>query len=564
MLQDITFIICGKEHLNQTIGSIKFDKWGEPIDCDIRYIPDWTAIKHIKLLRKYVFCLTSGTVFTDIKEFFKELSNTILKTGLGHIIFDKENSEIYLHDQALLIESNMLLYALDDKKPMVFPNFKCSVQHIHDDYTPLTVRIDSGYKTIKESRFGQNIIAKYLTERKYFNNFPRKLRQYKVHLKNKDVVNPFKEYINMIENSLWIFNNEKIDIKKNKKKVLCTGGGIGWMLQTADDITICDISVVQINFINHCIDNWNGENFGKFVFDFILQEKIKHFHLNLDEIQNSDKDLIKNKEEFISKINKNFDYLIKKYRNIAFEEIWKTIKNKKIVIKNKNILDYVKEFKLEEINLSNILNFKYNFITNNIDSWQNLISPATKVFIKSCIKPKKNPYKDAPCELLHLNVPIDQIYQEILKIKKFLVRHREEDGMGWSSFCIHGKSFDATREDDYYDDSRPHVWTKEALEFMPDTINFLKSLNLKNFRRVRVMCLKPKGFINLHKDQIESSLGPINIAIEHPRECKFYLEHHGELVFTPGIAYRLNLVNYHAVINYSNTTRYHIIIHSTI
>ena len=119
------------------------------------------------------------------------------------------------------------------------------------------------------------------------------------------------------------------------------------------------------------------------------------------------------------------------------------------------------------------------------------------------------------------------------------------------------------REDDYYDDSRPHVWTKEALEFMPDTINFLKSLNLKNFKRIRVMCLKPKGFINLHKDQIESSLGPINIAIKHPDECKFYLEHHGELVFTPGIAYRLNLVNYHTVINYSNTTRYHIIIHST-
>ena len=48
MLQDITFIICGKEYLNQTIGSIKFDKWGEPIDCDIRYIPDWEAIKNIK------------------------------------------------------------------------------------------------------------------------------------------------------------------------------------------------------------------------------------------------------------------------------------------------------------------------------------------------------------------------------------------------------------------------------------------------------------------------------------------------------------------------------------
>ena len=77
------------------------------------------------------------------------------------------------------------------------------------------------------------------------------------------------------------------------------------------------------------------------------------------------------------------------------------------------------------------------------------------------------------------------------------------------------------------------------------------------------MCLAPKGFINIHRDQTESRLGAINIAITHPEECKFYLEHHGELVFKPGVAYRMNLVNYHAVINYSNTARYHIIVHGT-
>ena len=242
----------------------------------------------------------------------------------------------------------------------------------------------------------------------------------KILYKGFSTVNRYKKFrvtdIDLIKQDLI----NHFNIKKSEK-VLCTGGGIGWMLQTANNITICDISVVQINFINHCLNNWDGENFGKFVFDFILGKKIKHFHVNLNEEQNSDKDLIKNKEEFIFKINKNFDYLIKKYRNISFKEIWKTIKNKKIVTKNKNILDCVKEFKLEEINLSNILNFKYNFITNNIDSWQNLISPATKIFIKSCIKPKKNPYQDPPCELLHLNVPVDQIYKEILKIKKLKV-----------------------------------------------------------------------------------------------------------------------------------------------
>lgn len=562
MIQDTTFVVCGKEYLNQTIGSIKFGKWGEPVDCDIRYISHWDDIRNIKFLKKYVFYVKSGTVFTDIQEFFKELSAPLLKTGLGHIIFDKENNEIYLHDQALLIESKMLLDTFNEKNELLFPNFKCSKQHIHDDYTPLSVMIEKGYKTIKSSKFGQNIIAKYLIERNYFNNFPRKLRQYKIYLKNKDVEDPFKEYIDMIENTLWVFNNEKIDVKKTDK-ILCTGGGIGWMLQTADDITICDISKVQINFINLCLINWDGRNFGQFVFDFIVKNKVKHFHINLKELQNSNRDLIKNKKQVISKINENFNFLIKKYRNISFEEIWKTVKNKKITINNKNILECVKDFKLNEINLSNILNFKYNFVVNNIDRWQDLISPATKIFIKSCKKPKNNPYKDPPCELLKLDIPTDEIYNEIQKIKKFLVTHREGDGVGWSSFCIHGKSFDATLGDEYYDDNRPHIWTKEALEHMPITINFLKSLNFKSFKRVRVMCLGPKGFINIHRDQTDSQLGPVNIAINHPEKCKFYLEHHGELQFEPGVAYRMNLVNYHTVINYSDTARYHIIIHGT-
>lgn len=561
MIQDITFIVCGYEYRNQTTGSIKFDKWGEPIDCDIRYISEWNEVIDLKFLRKYIFCLKSGTIFTDISKFFDEITPALLRTGLGHIIFDRIDNEIYLHDQAFLLESNMLSAELfNEDVNIFFPNFKCSAQHIHDDYTPLSVMLSDGQNPIKTSRFGQNILKKYLLERKCFNNFPKKLRQYKLYFRNKDIIDPFYEYNNMIKNTLWVFNNEKISVKKSKK-VLCTGGGIGWMLQTANDITICDISVVQTDFIKKCIHEWDGDNFGKFVFDFILNKKIKHFHINLDEQQNSATHLLKNRDEFILKINNNFYELVKKYRVESFCDVWRMLKNKKIVIKNSNLLEHVKEFKLEEINLSNLLDFKYNFVTDTIKTWQNLISPATKVFIKSCAKIKKNPYKDPPCELIEMKVPVNEIYGEILQIKKFFVQHREKDSIGWSSFCIHGKSFDATREDNYYNDDRAHVWTQEALKYMPTTIDFLKSLNFIKFHRVRVMCLEPRGFINIHRDQDESNLGPINIAINHPKNCKFYLEHHGELVFRPGVAYRLNLVNYHAVINYSDTPRYHIIVH---
>ena len=75
------------------------------------------------------------------------------------------------------------------------------------------------------------------------------------------------------------------------------------------------------------------------------------------------------------------------------------------------------------------------------------------------------------------------------------------------------------------------------------------------------MCLLPKSFINLHKDKNHSQLGAVNVAINNPKDCKFYLQNHGGLEFNPGDAYKLDLVNYHTVVNNSNVPRYHIIIH---
>jgi hypothetical protein len=139
--------------------------------------------------------------------------------------------------------------------------------------------------------------------------------------------------------------------------------------------------------------------------------------------------------------------------------------------------------------------------------------------------------------------------------------HRSDCGIGWKAFCIHGQSYKRTKEDSYYTDFLGHKWTPEALKNMPVTVKWLKSLGYKSFQRVRVMCLLPKSFINVHKDQNISKLGPINVAINHPKNCVFYLENHGQLDFQPGSAYQLNLINHHAVVNNSNVPRYHIIIH---
>ena len=53
-----------------------------------------------------------------------------------------------------------------------------------------------------------------------------------------------------------------------------TGGGVHWMFQKGN-VNIFDISKVQVAFINLLLQDWNGENYGEFVYHFITKNKIK-------------------------------------------------------------------------------------------------------------------------------------------------------------------------------------------------------------------------------------------------------------------------------------------------
>ena len=573
MMKNVTFVIKKGEYDNQTYSTIMFDKWGEPLDNDIRFVEEWEQIVDLNNLKNFIFLFKSGTLFLDIQNFFYEINKLPSKFGFGHLIYS--NNEVYLNDQALLIESNMIPENFNKQKNIDMPDFTISTQNIHDDYTPIFIK-NSGKKIEKnvENKFGKDIIANYLKKKGMFLNFNKQSRQFKIfYYKNKNniIFNYFSEYNTMIENTLWIFNNETFK-KIKKENVLMTGGGLSWLWQVlqkdCNSVTICDISKIQILFIKELIDTWDGKNYGEFVYNFIKKNKIIHFHLNFFETQNKKEDrmiLLKNKEEFCKSINKNFLLLFQKYvKNNDFSNFFlETKKQKKIIIKNSDILDEAKNFKIDQINFSNVTNFKYNFCNNKINKIKNFISPATNVFIKNIKQSTKKYFKNniPPCVKLELDVPINEIYKEIINIKKYLVPHRENSGIGWTSFCIHGQSYNRTREESCYKDILPYNWTKEAKENMPKTINWLKSLKIKNLKRIRVMCLEPYGFINLHHDQKESKLGPINIAITHPKDCKFYLENYGNLEFSPGVAYMMNLINYHCVINEGIEDRYHIIIH---
>ena len=168
---------------------------------------------------------------------------------------------------------------------------------------------------------------------------------------------------------------------------------------------------------------------------------------------------------------------------------------------------------------------------------------------------------------LDIEVPHQMILDEIQQVESMLVAHREEYGehLGWKSFCIHGKSFDATREPAHYNDDRPHVWTPEAVEYMPQTVNyFADQWPGGQYQRIRIMLLEPGGYVSIHSDYAQPQLRPINIAITQPNDCYFVMEKHGRVPFSPGSAFWLDVSNRHTVFNYSDQPRWHIIVHQSL
>jgi len=175
-------------------------------------------------------------------------------------------------------------------------------------------------------------------------------------------------------------------------------------------------------------------------------------------------------------------------------------------------------------------------------------------------------YSKLPWLQLSVDIPYQLISHEIGNIQSMMSAHRDTQGehRGWYSFCIHGKSYASTREDSYYNDTRPHVWTPEAESLMPKTVEYFKTQwPATQFFRLRVMLLEPGGYITVHSDSDKSQLWAINIAITQPVGCNFLLEKHGIIPFEPGSAYWLDLSNRHVVFNDSKESRWHIIVHQS-
>jgi hypothetical protein len=176
------------------------------------------------------------------------------------------------------------------------------------------------------------------------------------------------------------------------------------------------------------------------------------------------------------------------------------------------------------------------------------------------------------CPLVSLNNSGDweRMLNEVKALCDNFVLHRKHDyHVGWESLVLHGLSSVHTGSYAGYglDEKKLHYnrWT-DISDFMPTIKNYVLSLGFTNLRRVRVMKLASKGYIKVHHDDAYG-IGAVNIAINNPDNCNFYMDNFGILPFYTSSKNNLprvimpNTGYYHCVVNNSNEDRYHIIIH---
>ena len=167
--------------------------------------------------------------------------------------------------------------------------------------------------------------------------------------------------------------------------------------------------------------------------------------------------------------------------------------------------------------------------------------------------------------------------EEAYLAREYLVPHREGGGHdGWKSCCIHGIEVDKTGHWNCYTGTEADItykWT-DLSGITPTITKFWKEFPTEQFARLRFMELSPGGHIAPHNDSpngvrntefdMMDHMIPINVAIVHPNDCHMALEGHGNVPFTEGKAFIVNITNTHSVVNNSPNARMHMIAHCII
>lgn len=173
------------------------------------------------------------------------------------------------------------------------------------------------------------------------------------------------------------------------------------------------------------------------------------------------------------------------------------------------------------------------------------------------------------CEVTLPEWAPDVFLSEAEIARDLFVSHPMGESKGWKGLCLHGLSAAQTLPHQRYgygSSEAPYRWT-EASERCPRTTSWLKSLLEQNFftefYRVRYMWLQPSGYVHFHCDRSgsESFLGPLNLALNMPKECHWLFRKWGPVPFRAGSAFMVDVSHEHGVWNNSVEDRIHLIVH---
>jgi len=373
----ILIIIKDGDLINQTLSTIKFDRYGTPTNKNFIICDTWSeGILKAKSLRyQFGLFVNSGTVFDDIDKFIEEILKYPHKGLIGHIIDPKDSNRFfYLDEQCFFLELDK--FTLDD---FTVSNFTSKLPerseiNIHDDYTPLWLKpIDGQEQDWRGVGFGEKILAKQLTDNIVV-NWNNAFRNSKEFLYTDQAVTKWvdnqKGYVLQAEEQLWVFNNESIPLA-TESILLTPASGLCWILNllsaSVTHIDIIDISQTQLDLAKSLWNEWDGNNYGKFVSDFMQKNQVIHFNLDQPTISDLDRLKLRSPKHFIKTVNDIFYTQI----NIKdFSSQWQLAKKTKQVTFNhgdlvKFLPKYVEQ-STTSFNLwvSNILEYKYTLIKN--------------------------------------------------------------------------------------------------------------------------------------------------------------------------------------------------------
>lgn len=394
-------VILKEKYFNFTYSSVRYDQYGQQTKYPIIICTDWkSGLQEASQqgYKKVLFC-HSGTVFNDIHGFFKQLDRYPHKGLIGHIIDPLVEGEFFsLHPQCFFLDLDKFTDDCFDDGEFESYNIIRSDKNIHDTYTPLW--ICPGDDKIKgyQTKFGQKLIASHLNKKLMVSNWHQKLRDNKIYLYRteiyKDWVASQQSYIDLAEKQLWVTNNQNVAYY-DAEHLVSPASGLFWILSVAtkniSQITLCDISSTQIELAKLLINQWNGINYGEFVFNYIKTNKLKHLQFDkaltpLEELQ------MQKKEYFYQRVDSIFKQQLNDI-GITEDEFsvgWQKIKNIPITIVNDNIVNQInsKEIVLTDKSimwLSNILDYKYTWLKSTaeeIDLFNNILKSSGALILQ--------------------------------------------------------------------------------------------------------------------------------------------------------------------------------------